>query len=107
MPRFRGLRSSNHHKIRVRENLRQLRDRDNFLNLGRVALPGPRYSPDPHVKGICAPTELPTDRTVSNDQQELPVQLRETLRLIPNLLLPPMRVILMAHGIWKISRQGQ
>src|ERR1700681_4586170 len=68
-----------------------------------VAFSGARDAPDADIEGVGAAGEFASDRTVSHDQKELAVELSKALRLIRQMLLAPMRIVLMAHGIGEIA----
>src|SRR6266404_933121 len=74
--------------------------------MGGVAFSGTRNAPNADIEGVSAARQLAPDRTVSHDQKKLAVELGEALRLVPQILLAPMKIVLVAHGIGEIAGES-
>src|SRR5712671_2987324 len=71
-----------------------------------IAFSGTGDAPDADIESAGAAGEFAADRAITHNQQELTVQLGEALRQVPQILLAPTRIVLVANGIGKIAREG-
>src|SRR5579859_8298925 len=93
-----SLRRCDHNIIGVRKNFFELRRRHDFFRKRGVTFAGPGYAPDAHVESTSAPGELAADGTEAHNEQDLAIQLGKPLRPVPEDLLAPARLVLMASG---------
>src|SRR5258706_219730 len=89
----------------VEPSFQQLRDGHDFLGVGGITFAGAADAQNADIEGVGAAGEFAADRAISHDQQALAVQLGEALRQVPQILLAPAGIVLIANGIGKIARE--
>ena len=103
--RFRGFGRGQYDEIGLGKRLVQARRRENALRQVRIGVARARHCPDLHPQRLHATRQFAPDGAKADDQERLPGQLTRTLRHIPDLLLGPAALQLIAHRSGKMPRQ--